>query len=67
LSPSIVIASEAKQSNPNLFAGVIWTKSGVRESTQMIRSFVMAGLVPAIHLLLVVALLKRGCPGQARA
>jgi hypothetical protein len=28
---------------------------------------VMAGLVPATHVFLVMSLLERGCPGQARA
>jgi len=27
----------------------------------------MAGLVPAIHVLLCIRLQRRGCPGQARA
>jgi len=30
-------------------------------------SFVMAGLVPAIHVFAVAMLLRRGCPRQARA
>jgi hypothetical protein len=29
--------------------------------------FVMAGLVPAIHVFLAAAAIRRGCPGQARA
>jgi hypothetical protein len=29
--------------------------------------FVMAGLVPAIHVLFDAAKERRGCPGQARA
>jgi hypothetical protein len=28
---------------------------------------VMAGLVPAIHVFLAAAVIRRGCPGQARA
>jgi hypothetical protein len=30
----------------------------------MIHFFVMAGLVPAIHVSLAVMLLRRGCPGS---
>jgi hypothetical protein len=33
----------------------------------MILFSVMAGLDPAIHVLLAVTPLRRGCPGQARA
>jgi hypothetical protein len=29
--------------------------------------FVMAGLDPAIYVFLMESLLRRGCPGQARA
>jgi hypothetical protein len=29
-----------------------------------IRFFVMAGLVPAIHVFLAATLLRRGCPGS---
>jgi hypothetical protein len=33
---------------------------------RMIDLFVMAGLVPAIHVFLAATKLKRGCPAQGR-
>jgi hypothetical protein len=38
----------------------------VREATSA-SIFVMAGLVPAIHVFLTADANRRGCPGQARA
>jgi len=37
------------------------------EKVKIVACFVMAGLVPAIHVLLADSLSELGCPGQARA
>jgi hypothetical protein len=69
---SIVIASEAKQSSPDSLRTPNWITSELTllAMTERVQSghspIVMAGLDPAIHVLLR-SRRRRGCAGQARA
>ena len=48
-----------------VFLGILTTEARRRITSPL--SFVMAGLVPAIHVFKFVSLQPRGCPAQGRA